>query len=238
MTSFYPMEPRILESSLNLFSKVNVFLLPLIAALATMRIALLLTQVAAASRYIDVFEDVAKYFAATLLFPRIVQIILDFIFALAEKLSFPQNNSLSLRGNEFAQLMAKTSEWFDFHITGADVTICLISQSVYTLALSLFIVIAPVLFILGVFFGMNGRIGQYFSTFIALALWPVLWNLLGLLALEITKNSNLSAMASFIFATVMFGVQILSPLISAFLFSTMNPLAALGKIASIGRSGL
>lgn len=235
MTPLSPINEAVLLAALNLFSKVSLLMTSLVGLLFTLRMVLLALKSSNSYEYGAIIGDTAKYLALTILFPVLIRLVLDITGGLAHKISFvPQTEAQS-------QIELFTSELFHeyvfFQVMGkiGDIVINLFCQSFYTILMALLLSVAPIMLFLSTMLGISQGVGAYFMSFISLSLWPVLWNLLGLLGKELWPLLSSSPLSVTVFWVVIQVLQVLSPVFCIVLFVSLTPSQSLSKVISIVR---
>jgi hypothetical protein len=81
--------------------------------------------------------------------------------------------------------------------------------------------------------GITQGIGAYFMSFISLSMWPLLWNLLGLLGRELWPHLSTSPIAAVTFWIVIQILQVLSPVFCVILFVSLAPSQSLSRAVTV-----
>lgn len=233
MNPLVPMNETVLQAALTLFSKVAVILSSLVGMIFVMRICFLSVRIANVYEYVEVIVDTVKYFGITYLFPVLVKLIIQGTGGLALSVSFAPNTTAQSSIAEFVHKLF--GEFVFFQVFGkiGDILMNLFTQSIYTVFISLLLAIAPVMIFFSTMLGLAQGVGAYFSSLISLCMWPVLWNLLGLLGRELWPFIGNSPVSTVVFWIVIQILQLLSPLFCVLLFRTLSPSQAISKIISI-----
>lgn len=235
MNAFSPISEAVLTAVLAVYQQTSNITLGLMGMILSVRVAFLVSQFASASCYGELFQELIAYLGISNLFPLLIRLILNSINGIVSRLSYSSTSKPFGSSLDVLTKLFINSQYFEVIMGIGDIFIGAISKSAYSVVLAVFVAIAPVVFLVGLTFGMKGKIIMYFSTFIAIALWPVLWNLLGLLGNKLSSSMGSSQIASMSFAVVIYFLQLLSPLFSILLFTTLNPAGALKRSASMVR---
>lgn len=235
MNAFSPISETVLSAVLAVYDQSNSITTLLVGLIISMRMVFLLGQFAGGDSYAEVFKDLIAFLGISSLFPMLLRLLLSVINWLTLKFSYngfggPEGESLG-----FVLKLFGDSKYLEVLASLGDVFIAALSKAAYTAILAVFVAIAPIVFLIGLTFGMRGKISFYFSTLTAICLWPVLWNLLGLLGSKLSSGTKGSQIASISFAIVIYTLQLLSPVFSILLFTTLNPASAVKKATTLMR---
>ena len=237
MNPMYPINEVVLNASLNLFSKVSLIIGVLVSVLFTIRITFLLLKSAGGEEYGALVQDTGKYLVLVSLFPMIVRFILDASGGLATSLAFiPSDVANSQIENFFSNLFGDYAILRVFSSIGA-AAVVIISQSAYSLFLAVLLAIAPVVILFSTMLGFSQGIGPYIMSLLSLCMWPVLWNLLGRLGMELWPFFATSPLSTACFWFLLLVVQLLSPLFSIFLFISLSPAQSVAKAVTMVGKG-
>jgi hypothetical protein len=235
MNPLMPMNEAVLIASLSLFTKVSVIMTGLVALLFTMRMVFLSLKASGSFEYGAVIGDTVRYLGLTVLFPTFIRLILDITAGLALKVSYVPLTAAQKQIELFSSQMF--GEFVIFQVIGkvGDIFLMMLSQSFYTVLMALLLSIAPVMIFFSTMLGLSQGVGAYFMMFISFSMWPVLWNLLGLLGRELWPLLGNSPVSVVTFWIVIQVLQVLSPIVSVILFMSLSPSQALSKIVSFVR---
>lgn len=235
MTNFNPMNEVMLTAALGLFSKVSNFMSALVGMIFIMRITLLVIQVASARDYADVLSDTVKYLGITSLFPYLIRLIVDITSSLALKVSFVPLSEEQKSVQDFIHNLLGEYPLFQIFGSIGDLILNLFAQSIYTVLISLLLAIAPIVIFTSIMLNFTESVGAYFQTLIALCLWPILWNILGLLGRELFPLINDSPVSGVVFWIVVQFLQLFSPIFCFLLFKSLSPSQSLGHVSNFLR---
>lgn len=238
MNAFMPISEMVLLSGLNLFAKVSAIASGFVAVLFFMRMAFLVVKISPAQEYGTLIFDVAFYLGLISLFPIVTKLIVFGIGAFAEKISYLPPEQAQTDLIDFADKLLSATPVLMVTIKAGFHFIQAIAYSIYTALISLFIAAAPVFIFMSTVLDIQNGLKAFFGMLISLSLWPVLWNLLGQLALTVGSQIQESPISSVCFWLVILTLQLLSPLFTLSLFKNMS--ADLGtskvlKVATLGK---
>jgi len=233
MNPLVPLNDTVLQAALSLFSKVSLILSGLVGMIFVMRICFLSVRIANIYEYSEVIGDTVKYFGMTYLYPILVKLLVSVTGGLALSISYAPVTAAQSSIAEFAHKLF--GEFVIFQIFGkiGDILMNLVTQTIYTVFISLLLSIAPILIFLSTMLGLSQGVGAYFSSLMSLCMWPVLWNLLGLLGRELWPIIGNSPVSTVVFWVVIQILQVASPLYCALLFRSLSPSQAISKVISI-----
>jgi len=238
MNTFMPISEVVLSGGLSLFVKVSTLVSGFVAVIFFMRMSFLVVKISPAQDYGKLIFDVVFYFGLLSLFPIITKLIVFGIGDLAQKISYlPAEQAQTDLINFADQLLAGSPIMLIAFKTGFHF-IQAIAYSIYTALISLFIAAAPIFIFLATVLEMQIGLKALFGMLISLSLWPVLWNILGQLAITVGSQIPESPISSVCFWAVILTLQLLSPLFTLSLFKNMS--ADIGtskalKIATLGK---
>ncbi len=233
MAPFLPMNLIVLEASLSLFANVSILVTGLVGLLFTMRLTLLIVRTAGAYEYGALIGDTVKYLGLTHIFPYLVRVTLSVLGSLAQKVSFVPAPEAKSQVESFIREMFSEFVLFNILARIGDVAISLLCQSFYSILLALLLAITPVMLFLSTMLGITQGIGAYFMSFISLGMWPLLWNLLGLLGRELWPHLSASPVAAVSFWVVIQVLQVLSPVFCIVLFVSLAPSQSLSRAVTV-----
>ena len=237
MNTFMPISEVVLSGGLSLFVKVSALVSGFVAVIFFMRMTFLVVKVSPAQDYGKLIFDVVFYFGILALFPVITKLIVFGIGDLAQKISYlPPEQAQSDLINFADQLLSTSPLMFiafksGFHFIQA------IAYSVYTALISLFIAAAPIFIFMSTVLEMQIGLKAFFSMLISLSLWPVLWNILGQLAVIVGSQIPESPISSVCFWAVILVLQLLSPIFTLSLLKNMSTDIGISKVSKIAALG-
>lgn len=227
MNPMLPLDSEIITSILSHFQKTSSVVSGLVALIVTIRITILLITNEPANSYGQIFKDAVLYFAILNLFPMCFRyahdilggVALRFLYVLPEKtevgmiesaVSVVKNSSVML------SMMTSVAPWLINHL----------AQALSTLLISILVAIGPVVIFMNTICGISRGVSAYFSALIGLCLWPLLWNLLGSLSVEIWPSFQDTSLRKVVYWSCVQLLQLASPLFCVVLFKTLSPGAA------------
>ncbi|WP_413578595.1 hypothetical protein ACLVWU_08665 [Bdellovibrio sp. HCB290] len=237
MNLFIPMDELLLTESLNLFSKVSLVVSSFVGAVFAMRAVMLQVRVASSAEYGELLTDLLAYFGLTALYPYLIKLLMNAIFEIALKIGAQSVISRVDKRETYPMLKDLLGDWPVVEILAkiGDVTILALSQGFYSICIGLLIAIAPVVIFSSTVLKISNGVKEYFQILIAMALWPVLWNVLGVLGDSFTQHLLTSPFRTLIFGFVIYSLQLLSPVFCMFLFKSMSSTGAISQVIKLGR---
>lgn len=236
MENLLPANDVILKTSLSYFEKTSHIFLTLISLIFFMRVSYLLLKVSPPSDYVDLIKDITLYFASLMIFPMLITLSLDLIAALAQRLSFlPNTEAHSVLQNMIDNLFHEFPFMMVFSKIG-HLIITKIAQSIYTLFMTLLIAASPIFLFLTLLLNLGSTMKSYFLLFLSLALWPLMWNLIGSLSQEFLNNLNSAPLTLGCFYFVLQILQLLSPIFTYTLIKNLSLDLGAKKLFSTGAS--
>lgn len=238
MNAFTPVSELVLTSGLEVFVKVSALVTGFVAVMFFMRLAFLVVKISSPQEYGKLIFDVVIYFGILSLFPILVRLIVLGIGGLAQKIAYLPPEQAQTDLINFADMLFTSSPILMVTIKTSFHFIQAISYSVYTVLISLFIAAAPIFIFMATILELQIGLKSFFVMLISLSLWPVLWNILGQLALAVGSQIPNSPISTVCFWIVILTLQLLSPLFTLSLFKNMSPDLGTSKalkIASFGK---
>ena len=232
---FLPMNEVVLSGSLGLFAKVSTIVTGGLSVVFMMRLCFLVVKVSPAEEYGDLIQDCVYFLGVTAIYPVLLKLIVFGLGDLAQKISFiPIESSQQVLRDFFDRMFSDLPIFMVFGKVG-DLFILGIANSIYSALLSLLIASGPIFILLGTMLNLQTGIKSYFGLIICLNLWPVMWNLLGQLSIQMGGLFHESPVTSVCFVFVVQVLQLLSPIFSFTLFKSLSLDSGAGKLMSVGR---
>jgi len=238
MNAFLPVSEMVLLSGLSLFTKVSALVSSFVIVIFFMRMAFLVIKISPAQDYGKLIYDVVFYLSLTSLFPILIKLIVFGIGDLAARISYLSPEQAQVDLINFADKLLSSSPVLMIGVKAGFYFIQAIAHSIYTALFSLFIAAAPIFIFLSTILDIQNGLKSFFGVIISLSLWPILWNLLGQLALAVGSQFHDSPISSVCFWFVILVLQLLSPLFTLSLFKNMSTdigTSKLFKATSIGK---
>lgn len=237
MNLFSPMDDLLLTESLALFSKVSLVVSTFVGVVFVMRAVFLQVRIASSSEYGELLTDLLAYFGLTTLYPYLIKLLMNSIFEIAKKVGAPAVEARIEARDTYPMLKDLLGDWPIVEILAkiGDVAVLALSQSIYSVLIGLLIAIAPIILFSSTVLKISSGVKEYFQILIALALWPVLWNVLGILGDSFAKHLLTSPFRTLMFSLVIYTLQLLSPIFCMFLFKSMSATGAISQVIKLGR---
>ncbi len=200
-----------------------------------MRVVFLLLKVASPQEYFKLLGDSSQYLGLNILFPELIKLIMSGSSSLAEKISFVPISGAQKSVEDFFNNLLGESVFFQIFGKIGHIILSILAQSVYSVLISLLLALAPLLLFFNFMLGMEEGLGAYFKTLFSLTLWPVVWNLIGLLGRELWPLMSNSPTSTVIFWVVIQALQLLSPVFCFILLKSFSPTQALASAKGLIR---
>lgn len=214
-----PMDPMVLAASLEVFKKVAMLVSTLVACAFIFRLIMLQVSFAPASDYAETVKDTVSFFALVAAFPMLVKILMDACAALANSISYlpPSDAQIEVEnmiksvfgGETFLWIVAKFLDFILVQMAGG----------FYTLCLAITLGAAPIIIFMNTILGLSTGLRPFFTTLISFSLYPVLWNIIGLLGKQVWPYMKSQPMSASIFWVTVQILQLFSPFFCSALFS-------------------
>jgi hypothetical protein len=224
-----------LDAALSVFRKVSGVSSGFVATIFVARITLLVASVASVEAYGKLFKDIAFFFIAITLFPQVFKIVVSSVGTLSASVGSQAvaSGGGATATDELMLAMMAQMPILGFLVDVLPLSITYIAQSIFSIIIGLLCAIAPVMFLSHLISGSLVGLQQFLSTLIILCLWPVLWNVLGLLRHELAPTISQTSLGSFCFAIVVQVLQLISPLVCMPLFKSGSLAQGISKAAAI-----
>ncbi len=233
--TFTPIDSAMLDAALSVFRKVSGVSSGFVATIFVARITLLVASVASVEAYGKLFKDIAFFFIAITLFPQVFKIVVSSVGTLSASVGSQAvaSGGGATATDELMLAMMAQMPILGFLVDVLPLSITYIAQSIFSIIIGLLCAIAPVMFLSHLISGSLVGLQQFLSTLIILCLWPVLWNVLGLLRHELAPTISQTSLGSFCFAIVVQVLQLISPLVCMPLFKSGSLAQGISKAAAI-----
>lgn len=222
MTSFAPMSDVALSGGIALFAKVMAIITGLVSVIFIMRICYLVIKVSGPSDYGGVLKDTVTFLALGSLFPVILKLIIGSINSIAQKISYIEIEAGKSSFISFAENLVSDYPLFFIGAKLGHLFIQGISFTIYSVLISLLLAVGPIFIFLSTMLNMSSGLKIYFGLLVSLSLWPVLWNILSQLANHVGTQFDESPVMTFCLYVVIYGLQLISPIISYSIFKSMS----------------
>lgn len=238
MTNFQPLDEVILNAGLDLFSKISSFMTAIIAAVVIMRVVFLQATFSGASGYSELFIDLISYFGLSGIFPMLVKLMMEVIATLSKKIALSQMNDVHETVDKFMSALIAESPGAQILAKVGDLAVLMFAQSTYTIMIGLLLAVAPIVLFCSTVLNLSFGMRAYFQSLLAMALWPLLWNVLGALGKSMFPYFSESPFRTTIYWCVILLLQVFSPIFCIILFRSMSSSGAIssavGSAANMG----
>lgn len=237
MGPFMPVSDLVISGGLSLFSKVSIIISSFVAVVFAIRVAYLVVRISPLSEYGGLLQSIVGYFGLTAVYPIILKLIIDSAGTIASKVTFVPLEQAQLDIVSFTESLFSD---FPIMMISGKISFLIIQGlafSIFTALISLFVATAPIFIFLGTMLDIQSGIKQYFGILISLSLWPVLWNVLGQLAIHVGSQFKDSPVNSVCFWGVIMLLQLFSPLFAFSLFNNMSTETGASKVLKIIKMG-
>ena len=228
MNPFIPVDQVLLDATLSVFKKVSHVTLGFAGFVFAAQIAVLAVSMAGVQAYARVFRDISLLFVATQLCPSVLQILIKSVGDIASHISYAEMPHPKGAVEQLFEVVKNSVPILGFSSEILSMSLPYMARAVYAVLLALLCSIAPVVLLVGLVTGIGGAAQGLFQSLIAMAIWPIVWNSIGLLAHEIWPSFAQTSLASVCFWIVVSVVQLLSPLFCIHFFRNLSPGAAIG----------
>lgn len=230
MTQFPPIDPEMLTAVLATYSKVSLIVTGVIGAIFIARTTLLLITVSGPEAYGELFKETVIILFALKISPFLLKTVLGASSEIASLIHF---ESQSRTTGPIDGLLGSLTESLSFLGVIADlgnITIQHLVRSVFSLLIGLLAIVAPLIFVSNYLLGQSSGAQTLGVSLLALSLWPVLWNVIGLLGSTLWPTFQGTSLSSFVFSVAVLILQTLSPLFTVSLLRSSDPKAAIPSI--------
>ncbi len=224
------MNDILLSESLKLFSQTSVVISSFVAVVFIMRTVFLSTTLAGPGEYGALFKDLIAFFGLLALFPMLIKLMLSSVALLAVKISYTKVEGVQSTLEHFLSQIDGSSVLFEVIGKIGDIAIEIFVQSVYSVLISIMLAAAPIFIFTTTILKLSTGLQAYFQSLLAMALWPVLWNLFGVLGKALWPHFQESPIRTVIFWGVIQILQLLSPIFCISLFRSMSSTGAMTAI--------
>lgn len=234
MNSLTPISEIVLTSGLAMFTKVTGIMAILVSVIFIMRIVALQARLAGPAEYGSLVKDIIYYFAMLSLFPFLVKLIFGVSEGLAAKIYYIPLIEADNKLQEFLTLLFYNDTFAKVAGYLGSYFIIYLAQGLYSIFTGLLLSIAPVYIFMTTVLGFEKGLGFYFNSIISVSLWPVLWNLLGLLGNELFKSIENSTISVVVYWALIHVLQLVSPVFCIAFINNLSPSGAAAKVMTTG----
>lgn len=233
MTAFPPIDSGVLQAVLDTFQRVAGVVLGLTGAVFIARAALLVAQVEGAHAFADLVRETVVLLLALAIFPFVLKTVVAGSSQIASLVHFEARARSAGAIDHLLGSLRSQMLFFGLLTDIGDLTIQHLVRSVFSLLIGLLAVAAPLVFVSGYILGQGIGVGALGSSLLAFSLWPVLWNVIGLLSSTLWPSFQETSLSSIVFSLAVTGLQFLSPLFCLALLRQSAPQAALRSITGL-----
>jgi hypothetical protein len=231
MTAFPPIDSAVLQAVLETFQRVAGIVLGITSAVFIARVALLIVQVEGSHAFASLVRDTVVLLLALAIFPFVLKTVVSGSGQIAELIRFEAHSRSSGPIDNLLGSLKNQMLIFGLISDIGDITIQHLVRSVFSLLIGLLAVAAPLIFISAYILGQGIGVAALGSNLLAFSLWPVLWNVIGLLSSTLWPAFQDTSLSSIVFSIAVTILQFLSPLFCLSLLRQMAPQAALRSVS-------
>lgn len=239
MTSFPPIDQSTVSAITDTFSKVSTVVMGLMGLVIVARFSLLAIQVGSVDRYAAVVREAVVVLITIALFPFLLKTSVSAISELASRFEFQSMDMGRGAVDEAFEEVLKSQPALWACAKIVSISFLYLVRTCFTLLLAIMCSAIPLVLLIEFIFGSRIGVATIGSTILALLSWPILWNLIGLLAMQLAPVMTETSVAGAVFSMMVHLIQLLSPLFCFALIKTAAPHAAasafmqlpLGKVA-------
>lgn len=223
MMPFPPIDQAMISGITDTFSKVSVVVIGLMGMITVARFSMLIVRVAPPDSYAAVLKEAVTVLVALTLFPFVIKIAVSSVSEISQRLSF---QAIEMRSGPVSELIDTVYSWnIVLQVLGAigKVSFQYIVRAIFSLILGVSCAAIPLILLGEFIFGFSMGLHRIGATIFAFLMWPVLWNLLGLLALSMWPSFGDTSLSNFIFYWIVQLAQLFSPLFCASVLRTASP---------------
>jgi hypothetical protein len=230
MTPFPPIDSEMLSAILETYSKVSLIVTGAIGAIFIARTTLLLLSVSSPNSYFELFKETVLLLLALNLSPFVLKTVLSSSSEIAGLIRFEPQERIEGPVDGLLASLAENLSFLGVALDIGDLTVKHLVRAVFSLLIGLLSVAAPLIFISGYIFGQGIGVPALGSSLVALSLWPVLWNVIGLLGSTLWPTFQGTSLSSFVFAIAVSALQVLSPFFVVSLLRNAEPQSAISPV--------
>lgn len=225
MIPMTPIHAEAIDVVLRYFQDVCFIMSALVAILFTARTLMTFLTFGNVGAYGELVTDALEYFVLISLFPPLFRITAEIIGDLSTRLYF----QTSLIEPDIISTLILHNPYVLAFVKLVPIAVNYIAQTLSVISVAVLVGVGPLLILLNTLLDFNRGTSLYFSSLLSFMLWPVVWNMLGLLAVDIWDSYKGSTFYGVIFWFVVVCVQIFSPFFCIYLLQTMKPDEAVGN---------
>lgn len=233
MTPFPPIDPGVLQAVLDTFQRVAGIVMGLTSAIFVTRVAFLIVQVEGANAYSDLIRDTVVLLLALTVFPFVLKTVVAASGQISSLIHFEARSRSTGAIDNLLGTFKTNMVLIGLLADIGDLTIQHLVRAVYSLLIGLLAIAAPVVFVSGYVLGQGIGVSAVGSSLLAFTLWPVLWNVIGLLSSTLWPSFQETSLSSIVFSIAVTVLQFLSPLFAVVLLRQLAPQAAIRSVTGI-----
>jgi hypothetical protein len=226
MMPFPPIDPGTVSAITETFSRVSAVVMGFVGVVMVARFSLLALQVAGADEYALVVQDAVMVLITISLFPFLFKTGISTVTELAARFDYQEMSVSRGAMGEYIDAMKEYNIVWRVALEISSLSFPYIVRSIFTLLIAVFCSAIPLIVLSEFIFGVRIGVASIGSTILALILWPVLWNLIGLLAIQLAPSFGATSLANGVFAVLVQITQFLSPVFCFSILKTAAPNAA------------
>jgi len=225
--SFLPMNEQMLSAALSTYAKVAGLTGGLAFAIFTARVSVLTATVEGPSAFADALKSLIAFFISLALAPVVFKAIILSTGHIAAEIgrSSLSTHETSEQAGVFSELMKVAehdSPILAFAIHVIPFSVGYLASSIYSIILGAVCAVTPIILLYYELSNSSQSLRAVASTVLVLSSWPILWNVMALLAKEIWPSFSHTTVASIVFWSVIKILQLLSPLFSVLFFKSFS----------------
>ena len=213
----FPITDKYIKAALDVAEKLKPYLLSLALLVFFTRLIYYQFTLSGSYKYNDLFFDTLSCFFLLMVFPTVIELINKFSF----ELSYAVTDLSSFRTIHESYIEKKfLINWssldirqsMDFLVEAFKINLLFpIVKWVFSIGISLLVAIGPIIIFSSTMLNFTIGLNIYLGTLILFFLWPLFWNIIGLLAEQVVYDGL--SFSGGIGALIFWFLQILSPLI-------------------------
>lgn len=238
-----PIDEEFLKVVLNEYSKVSRIILGGVSAVFMGKMALGALTLAPAEEFMESVKDLLLFFLILTLIPEFTKILVESSAGLSSAvigtMSFSEVSEdggfFSTAHSAFNSLMEEYAV-VHFLVNLLPLGLTQFAEILASLIIGVLVVFSPVVLLLRFMIDSPRGMTIYLSTVVSFLLWPLMWNIVGLLGQKSAALYEGSSMRAIIFWAALSVVQFISPFISVFVLQSLSMQGAARGALSIGKT--
>ena len=222
------MNEQMLSAALSTYSKVAALTTASAFAIFTARLSVLASTVQGAEAFSDAIKSLVSFFISLALAPVVFKAIIFSTGSIADQIGrYGMQHHVEASGeagifSDLMKLVSSDSPILNLVFNVIPLSVGYLASSVYSILLGAVCAVTPIILLYFEISNSSQSLRAVAATVLVLSSWPILWNIMSLLANEIWPTFSHTTISSVVFWCVVKVLQLLSPIFSVMFFKSFS----------------